>query len=78
MAKVKVSPEILADALFGYTERPVEVLGAQFLAGLGNPVIEFEIVGPDVPEIDEVSAICNVQQNRAGQRFVKMHFEPVK
>ncbi len=73
MAKIRIAPEILADLLFGYTPQPVKVEGAGVDA---DGCLLFFITGADVPEIPEVRAICTVEQNRAGQRLVRMTFEP--
>lgn len=75
MAKVRVAPEVLAQALFGYADTDVEIVRAAYDSL--RHVIELEIRGPDVPDVAEVSAIYTEQRNRAGQRFITLKFEPL-
>jgi len=76
LARVRVSPEIIEDLVFGYATAPVRITGC--MVDLDRKEIVFEINGPDVPDVPEVRAIIHSQTNRAGQRLLTMTFEAVK
>jgi hypothetical protein len=76
MAKVFVSADLLAELVFGYTEHRVEIAAVEL--DESQQVFVFDIVGPGVPDADEVVAIVNVQQNRAGEKLHRMTFEARK
>ncbi len=60
--------------LFTYSPYPVQVRRVDGASEQEGYVI-FDIGGPDVPDVPEVTAICTVEQNRAGQRLIKMSFQ---
>lgn len=62
MAKILVSPDLLASVLFPGTNAPVEIIGASF-----NPDdrgVCLEIVGLDVPETEIVTAMVTIEVRR--------------
>lgn len=75
MAIVRVSKELLAEMLFGYSELPVSIGAVR-----DDPfcdALHLEISGPDVPDAPEVRAIFIVTQNRRGEKLHTLKFEPV-
>jgi len=62
MAKLRVTPELLVEALFGDTcpSPSVHIRGATFDAV--RQVVIFDIDGPDVPSAEYVDAIFTVQR----------------
>ena len=78
-SRVRISPEVLEELIFGYTKNPVMIRSIRMGNMYDRDSIEFEIEGEDVPVgAGEVRALCEIQMNRARQRFVTMRFEPVK
>ena len=76
MTMIRVSFAVVADKVFGASARPVRILNAEF-----DPLrreFSFEIEGDDVPDVPHVIGICNVQQNRAGQRLETLTFKAVE
>lgn len=75
MAQVRVSLEFLADRLFGFSQNPVVIKDARFFPE--KDCLEFEIDGVDVPaDALRVHAQFTVTQNRAGEKFHALTFEP--
>jgi hypothetical protein len=66
MAKVKCDPDFLVSTLFPGAQVVIEdvIIDAQ-------GYIIFQIKGPDVPDVDEVRAICTV-------KTITTKFEPIK
>lgn len=70
MAKLRVSTEFLLAQMFVEVNPPplVEIVGAAY-----DPVsriIELEIVGADVPDVDRVQGIFTVQPRQVTVKFV--------
>ena len=79
MAKLKITPELLEEIIFGYSENEVKInsireIGDEF----GNEYFEFDIKGIDIPDCEEVMCIVNVQENRIKQRLMTMKFSKIK
>lgn len=73
MALIAVSNAIIEQTLFGYSPNHVTVDGVE---SSGDGITVFRISGEDVPaDAGEVAATLNVQENRAGQRFITMSFQ---
>lgn len=75
MAKIRIGLPLIENLLFAYSPAPVRVSSVGVDPD-GCPF--FTIAGADVPDVSEVTALCTVETNRAGQRLVKMIFEPLK
>lgn len=73
MAKVSVSMEMLAEIVFGFVDNPVDVVGVE--VDEDRRTVRFDITGPDVPDAEEVRAVIETRQNRAGQRLNRMTFD---
>jgi hypothetical protein len=76
MAKLHIHKSMLEWEIFGYTEHPVEILNVEYEKHRG--VLVFEIAGPDVPDTEEIIAVCTTDQNRIGQRLIRMNFVPAE
>lgn len=73
---VRISAEIFEDHIFGYAAKPVQIVAI----ALDDDARRFDVTikGDDVPDVAHSRTLCTVQQNRAGQRFITMIFEPLK
>lgn len=67
MAKLQVAPELLIDSLFKGVTPGVRILGASY--DPVHHVVELEIEGPGVPDVQRISAVVSVE------RFT-VRFEP--
>lgn len=73
MAKIKVSTTLIEELLFGYSTAQVTVRGATF--DPTRNVVEFDVVGADVPDVAEVRGEFTQQTNRRGERFHTLEFK---
>ena len=79
MAKLKISPKIIEEALFGYSENEVFIDNIKEIGDENNlNYFEFEIHGKDIPDCKEVMCEMNMLKNRAGQKFIIMKFVKIK
>ena len=67
MAKLQVSADLLLESLFKGAAPGLRILAAS--ADPITHVVELELEGPSIPEVERVSAICSVE------RFT-VRFEP--
>ncbi len=70
MAKLKVSQELLAQVLFGDVD--VDITGARMIRdtrGFQGQVLELEVSGPSVPNVEDV--VAEIQQFENGGRITR-------
>ena len=58
MAKLRISPELLVEAVFAGAK--IEICGASFDSQ--RQLLLLDITGPEVPDAAEVEAICSVER----------------
>jgi len=73
MAKLKISPDIVENMIFGFSENPIYVKRISFDKDKDDYLV-FELEGIDIPDCEEITCEMKVQQNRVGQRFISMKF----
>lgn len=71
MAKLKVSATLLEELLFETRTSFIDarIIGAKYIPE--SELVEFEVVGSDVPDCDEVDAIVHHQPEVKTVKFVK-------
>lgn len=72
---VRIAREIIENLVFGYAQLPVRIEAISPCED-GYPGFDITIIGEGLPDAPRVTALCTVEQNRAGQKLVRMTFQP--